>query len=398
MRAVQARFPINPIIFAMLLAVPVTLLGCQVIPSPAALTRVTSQTHSPAHVRQMKVVMVHLAIRDLEARHFSESRFLEEAARWKLGTRFIPSYKLFFPGRSYSDEELNVVLRERGIEAVLVLGVAGVGTTGVYIPKQSYSQSTTTGSATPTATGIGVQTSTSGYTYESGGYTAQVPWASFDLALHDLDHDAIAWIATANSSGTIHARNLNLLGSFVDEGIYKLTRDGFLEVPVLPAPEFFGDPVGVSAVTVGEIGGRVTFVDVREGKSFEISDVVYPTDPECKVMFNDVQESIVERISERKMFLLPRSDSSILATPVSVFSDSGNWLELTLVEDGLAVPRFNVHQIMRGTSTLSDLGILVRNVTSPAAWLRLDMAKERARAAKKGFWNNPACANALIGT
>jgi hypothetical protein len=139
--------------------------------------------------------MVQMAIEDLETRHLTEKSFESLAVQAGLGTEFLPSHMLFFPGRSYSDEEIAETFQKNEISAVLKISVSGVGAMPVYIPRRATTSTSGSSSGMPTATGWSMSGTSTSTTKETGGYYAQAPFANFRLELIDLVTERVVLLA-----------------------------------------------------------------------------------------------------------------------------------------------------------------------------------------------------------
>lgn len=180
-----------------------------------ASTSMSSLVNSNISPREYQRVMVAFPLADLELRQVAEDEFVRRAA---VPDRFVPSYKLFFPGQQYGDEEFVAVLRENNVDAVLMISLSDAGTSSVYVPQGS---STTTCTTWTSSQGC-VQASTS----TSGGYSLNKPWASFTAALVDLEQSAVVWYATARTGGNAFADSEDLLRSMARKTMETLNGDG----------------------------------------------------------------------------------------------------------------------------------------------------------------------------
>jgi len=146
-------------------------------------------------------------------------RFVEEAFEgWSQdsGTRFIPAYRLLFPGRSYSQTEVSQILRANRIDATLLLEPESSGTSTSYVPptyKLSCSQ---------WISGTGCTQVTSS---PSGGGEISKPWATFSAKLYDANSGSVAWIATGSGGGNAFANFGNVYSAIAATTVRQLASD-----------------------------------------------------------------------------------------------------------------------------------------------------------------------------
>lgn len=150
-------------------------------------------------------VVVYYASDDLEDRKQVEDRFAEQ------DSAFIRSYELFFPGQSYSMDEIREIMDENNAEAALVLNPKGAGSNAALIPGQT----------TTTCTGNTCRST-------GGPIVATFPEANFGAALVEWETEQTVWAASAESGGNAFADQGNLRKSFVDSIIDSLREDGLL--------------------------------------------------------------------------------------------------------------------------------------------------------------------------
>lgn len=146
-------------------------------------------------------------------------RFVEEAFEgWSQdsGTRFVPAYRLLFPGRSYSQAEVAQILRTNHIDATLLLEPHSTGTTTTYVPptyKLTCSQ---------WISGTGCTQVTSS---PSGGGEISKPWATFSAKLFDANTGAVAWIASGSGGGSAFANFGNVYEAIAATTVRQLAAD-----------------------------------------------------------------------------------------------------------------------------------------------------------------------------
>jgi hypothetical protein len=129
---------------------------------------------------------------------------------------FIPAHTLLFPGREYSPEEIQSILRENRIDATLVLSPTSSGVSETYVPPTfvtncSTWRSTTSCSSTPV-----------------GGTTLSRPWVTFAARLYDAKTGATAWIATSSTNGSAMSGPATLITSMAQRTLNNLIADSIV--------------------------------------------------------------------------------------------------------------------------------------------------------------------------
>jgi len=195
----------------------VLILGFAMFAACAA-TSVRSQTDPQVAGRTFHKIMVLVNFSDLGMRQDAERQFRTTLAVSRVEA--VPSSELLFPGRDYSVEEIKKMLADAGIEAVLVVGPAGSGTTASWIPQ------TKTTEASATVSGNTVRGQATSRTY--GGYAVQKPWAQFDASLFDVVSGANVWIARMSSRGNAFAGWDDLARSMAKKASAQLLKDRIL--------------------------------------------------------------------------------------------------------------------------------------------------------------------------
>lgn len=176
-------------------------------------TSMSSMVAPELHGRVFHTILVHGAFEDLGILKAVENHFVDASTP---EVRFVPSYRVLFPGRSYTESQVTDILRDNNIEAVLVISARQAGTTSYYVP--------------PTyKTGCSVWSPLLGCTQvtsrPSGGGTYNLPWAQFNAQVYDISTGLNVWIATASTGGTSLATNLDLVESMADTTLERLAAD-----------------------------------------------------------------------------------------------------------------------------------------------------------------------------
>jgi hypothetical protein len=137
---------------------------------------------------------------------------------------FIEYGSLFFPTRTYSNEDIKKIVDEQGIDGFLFLTLQDAGTENSYVPQY---QSQTT--VTPNYYG--------GYTantYNYGGYDISKPYFSFNMELIDAGTSRKAWVAEASSGGNAFAGWSDLISSMSGKIIDSLVSEGLVKSEARP--------------------------------------------------------------------------------------------------------------------------------------------------------------------
>ena len=162
-------------------------------------------------------------------------RFVEEAFEgWSQdsGTRFVPAYRLLFPGRSYTQAEVTQILRANRIDATLLLEPQSSGTSTTYVPP-TYKL---TCSQWLSGTGC-IQVTSSA----SGGGEISKPWATFSAKLFDATTGSVAWIATGSGGGGALTNMGSVYNAIANRTVRQLATDGL----VVPKAQSTADSVAV---------------------------------------------------------------------------------------------------------------------------------------------------------
>jgi hypothetical protein len=109
------------------------------------------------------------------------------------------------PTRQYSTDELNSIIRENGIDSVLIVGLTEYWTSQQYIPQSS----TINGSATIIGNTISYAQQTNTY----GGFNISKPRMSFESRLFDAKTGNVVWMSTSLTRGNAFAKFVDLASS-----------------------------------------------------------------------------------------------------------------------------------------------------------------------------------------
>ena len=192
--------------FALIFAA--SLVGC-------VQTSLSAMKSPELGARQFSSVVVFVKLRDLDLRRQAEDAF---AALSTKRTRFVQAYTLFFPGQTYSDEQMAEMLAAKGMDATLVISLDKAGA------ETTQTQADETSTCTSEVNGVCEQVSTTG----SGGYEINKPWASYSIRMTDAKTGQVVWVASTNSGGNAFSSQSDLLQSVAQNAVQKLTADSVI--------------------------------------------------------------------------------------------------------------------------------------------------------------------------
>lgn len=165
--------------------------------------------------RQFGSVVVFVKLRDLELRRQAEDAF---AALSTNRTHFVQAYTIFFPGQTYSNEQMAAMLAAKNMDATLVISLDNAGS------ETTQTAPTETSTCTSEVNGVCEQVSTT----ESGGYDISKPWASYSIRLADAKTGQVVWVASTNSGGNAFSSQGDLLQSVAQHAVQKLAADSVI--------------------------------------------------------------------------------------------------------------------------------------------------------------------------
>jgi hypothetical protein len=161
-------------------------------------------------------ILVVVPLPDLALRRAAEDRFV--SAFPGSASVFVPSYTVFFPGRTYTHDEVVRVLLEHGIEARLELspGESGMDTYGLgSVTDARCTERTTTGDCV-------AATSRTTTTERSQ------PWSMFTAKLFDQVTGEAVWMASGKTVGNDYAQWSNIVKSMAATTARRLRADGVI--------------------------------------------------------------------------------------------------------------------------------------------------------------------------
>ena len=185
---------------------------------PITSTSLRSQADPVAVKKGFKHVMVVGDFADIGLQQDAERLCVNELRGH--GHQATTSNFLFFPGRQYASAEIQTILNDAGIDAILILSPNETGSSSTWIPP------TTSTSGNATIQGNTVRGSST--TTTSGGYSVEKPWARFHADLLDRAAGHSVWVATFNAGGNAFADLGNLVRSMGSKTGAALVKEGLL--------------------------------------------------------------------------------------------------------------------------------------------------------------------------
>ena len=184
-------------------------LACALLLTQGCLasTNMASVTNPAWAPRSISSMLIWVESGDLNVRREMEDEF--EAKGWEYDIEIVPALDLFFPGNSYSENEISETLRRREIAVVLKLVPGFSETLSVDLPLNIRD--------------IG------GTTIITGGRdSGRVLRAGYSLHLYDAVDQRTIWTASADTDGNVYAGQGTLRKSLVGKTLKQLIRDGIL--------------------------------------------------------------------------------------------------------------------------------------------------------------------------
>ncbi len=182
----------------------------------SASTQITSFKDPAYNNIQVKKMMVLAYGMSLNSRAQTERRFFKGRFA-KTTTEVIPSVDILMPTRSYTDDEINELIKQNNIDAVLIVSLVNTSSSQTYIPE------VTTGT-------INLYGNTGYFSANTfGGYYVSSPNAAFELKLFDPVNGNCMWIASANSYGKRLSEFFNLVDSLAIQTVKTFIQDQLTE-------------------------------------------------------------------------------------------------------------------------------------------------------------------------
>lgn len=184
-------------------------LACALLLTQGCLasTNMASATNPAWAPRSIDSMLIWVESEDLNVRREMEDEF--EAKGWEYDIEIVPALDLFFPGNSYSEDEVSETLRRREITVILHLVPGLSETLSVDLP-------------------INIQ-DIGGTTIITGGRDSGRRFrAGYSLSLIDVVDQSTIWTASADTGGNALAGQGGLRNSLVGKTLEQLIRDGIL--------------------------------------------------------------------------------------------------------------------------------------------------------------------------
>jgi hypothetical protein len=159
-------------------------------------------------------ILVNFPTSNIEWKTTTEDAFVEK------DTEFVASYKVFYPGRTYSEDEIATIDRENRIDGLLIVSSGETGISTVTMP----SQTNTSCAAAANGTAVAAACSTS----QSGGQTYRRPWANWTAKMWNVRSGEVVWVSSASSRGNAYANWHTIMHSMVGSTVSKLRTDHVL--------------------------------------------------------------------------------------------------------------------------------------------------------------------------
>ena len=184
-------------------------LACALLLTQGCLasTNMASATNPAWAPRSIDSMLIWVESEDLNVRREMEDEF--EAKGWEYDIEIVPALDLFFPGNSYSEDEVSEALGRREITVILHLVPGSSETLSVDLP-------------------INIQ-DIGGTTIITGGRGSGRRFrAGYSLSLIDVVDQNTIWTASADTGGNVYAGQGTLRNSLVGKMLEQLIRDGIL--------------------------------------------------------------------------------------------------------------------------------------------------------------------------
>jgi len=185
-----------------------------VVAAACAHTNVSSLTAPDAVRLQFRRIMVSVPLTDLEVRRAAEDQFV--STYHGTGVQFIPSYRVLFPGNSYTPDEAQAEIVRDSIDGALFISLNNAGSSAYRTP-------TNTSTACTATSYYGQCSSTT-----TGGYDIHKPWASFTANLFDTRTGQSVWVASERTGGNAYANARTLVRSMARATVQKMEKDGVI--------------------------------------------------------------------------------------------------------------------------------------------------------------------------
>lgn len=153
-----------------------------------------------------KHIVIVVPFADLDFKATAE-KALQNALKNR-GIKALISLEVFPPTRNIASDEVGGILRQNGIDGMLVIALSDYWEQQVYIPQTS----STTGNVSSIGNSIYFNSATS----QSGGFYLSKPRIKFECKLFDVKTGQVAWLASTTTKGSAHADFSTLANSLAD--------------------------------------------------------------------------------------------------------------------------------------------------------------------------------------
>jgi len=135
------------------------------------------------------------------------------------GISCIPSIQILLPTRKYKTEEIQRILKDNNIDAVLIVSLKDIYKEQKYIPGESKTNCFTDPSGDVDC-----------YTRSSPGHYVSKPRIKCELTLIDVKKNKNIWLATSFTAGNAYADFETMINSLAKKSIIKLAEDGLIQI------------------------------------------------------------------------------------------------------------------------------------------------------------------------
>jgi len=196
-------------------------------------TDMASQANPEYAGRTYRKVMVEADIADLRWRKMVEYEFCDRITD-KTDSQCVQSAAVFFPGQSFSADEVNKRLADQQIDAILVIvGNSGVKTS--YEPPTIYANTTTNLNGTVSPGYVNNTVNLNGTANQQttiqalGGGEIDKPWAQYQTSLWETQDKKVVWYASGEVDGDAFSDFHQLVQDAAEDTIAHMMDDGVMQ-------------------------------------------------------------------------------------------------------------------------------------------------------------------------
>lgn len=158
-------------------------------------------------------ILVLAPFKDIGRRRNTEEIFVKYFRLY--GFEALPSINLIPPVKTYSEKDVEQIIKENYIDGVLVTALEDFWHTEVYINR----------------TYVSTISKSEIYTEEYGGYSILKPNAKFEIRLLLTSSQEIAWIATTYTHGSVFTDYEKLINSLAPKVVKELEKEKIIIKP-----------------------------------------------------------------------------------------------------------------------------------------------------------------------